>query len=87
MVLVKILKRKDASSVIIAIIAAMFLSQFIQAITNRWGIKLAHVNYGSQYFHWKEDYLLPVVWLLLELLVLEVLCWLWVWGAAAVKKK
>jgi hypothetical protein len=87
MVLIKILKRKDASSVIIAIIVAMVLMGFLQTITNRWAIKIAHVNYGPQVFHWKEDYLMPVIWLLLQLLVLEVLCWLWIWGVAAFKKK
>jgi hypothetical protein len=87
MLLVKILKRKDASSIIVAIVIGSVLLQFVETITNRWATKLAHVNYGPQYFHWKEDYLLPVVWFVLELIVLEVLCWLYVGLTGSMKKK
>ena len=88
MVLAKILKRKDASSVVIAIVIGSVLLQFVQTLTNKWAIKVANVSYSSQVnFHWKEDVLMPLLWLLFELVVLEVLCWLWVWGAAAFKKK
>ncbi len=87
MMLVKILKRKDASSVIIAVVIAMMLQQFIQTVTNHWAIRISGVNYGPTYFHWKETYLLPAVWFVLSLIVLEVLCWLWVWVAAVSKKK
>jgi hypothetical protein len=87
MVLVKILKRRDASSIVLAIVVGSLLLQFLQTVTNKWAIKISNVNYGPVPYHWKEDLLMPAVWLLLALIVLEVLCWLWVWGAAAVKKK
>lgn len=87
MLLVKILKRKDASSIIVAIYVGWALLQFGQTITNKWAISLSHVNYGPQPYHWKQDYLLPVVWLLLELIVLEVFCWIYVWCAGSMKKK
>lgn len=83
----KILKRKDASSVILAIVMGSVVLQFLESITNKWAIKIAHVNYGPIAYHWKEDLLLPAVWLVLELVALEVLCWLWVGGAAMLRKK
>ena len=85
MLLVKILKRKDASSVIVAIFIGTMLMQLVQSVTNHWAIKISHVNYGPTYFHWKEDYLLPVVWFVLSVLVLEALCWLYVLVAGSMK--
>jgi hypothetical protein len=88
MVLVKILKRKDASSIIVAIVVGSLLLQFIQTLTNKWAIKLSHVNYGSEVvFHWKEDLLMPVLWLLLGLIVLEILGWIYVLATGLMKRK
>jgi hypothetical protein len=87
MFLVKILKRRDASSIVVAIVVGSLVLQFLQTITNKWAIKISNVNYGPVPYHWKEDLLMPVVWLVLALIVLEILCWLWVWGAAMWKKK
>ena len=87
MVLVKILKRKDSSSVILAIVVGSAVLQFLQTVTNKLAIKISGVNYGSVPYHWKEDLLLPIVWLLLLLLALEVLAWIYVWGAGAMKNK
>ena len=87
MVLVRILKRKDASSIVLAIVIGSVLLQFIESITNKWAIKISRVNYGPVPYHWKEELLMPAVWLVLELLVLEVLCWIWVWGMSAMNRK
>lgn len=87
MVLTKILRRKDASSVVLAIVIGSALWQFVETITNKWAIKISHVNYGPVSYHWKEDLLMPVVWLVLELVALEIVCWLWIWGTGAMKKK
>ena len=87
MLLVKILKRKDASSIVLAIVIGSLLVQFLQSVTNKWAIKISQVNYGPVPYHWKQDFLMPAVWLLLALVALEALCWLWVWGVALFKSK
>jgi hypothetical protein len=87
MVLVKILKRRDASSVVAAIVVGYLLLQFIQTLTNKWALKISNVNYGPVSYHWKEDFLMPLVWLLLELILLEVICWLYAWLTSGIKKK
>jgi hypothetical protein len=89
MVLVKILKRKDATSVILAIFLAMVLIQFVQSITLNWANWLSGLNYGRPVdgSGWKQEYLLPVVSAVLSLLVLEVLCRIYIWGAKALNRK
>jgi hypothetical protein len=87
MVLVKMLKRLDGSSIVVAIVVGSVLLQFIQTLTNKWAIKISNVSYGPIPFHWKEDVLLPIVWLLLELILLEILCRVYVWSASALKSK
>lgn len=87
MVLTKILKRRDAASVVVAVFLAQVLLQLLQTITNKWAVKLSHVNYGPIPYHWKEDLLMPIVWALLMLILLEILCWVYVWFASGFNKK
>lgn len=84
MLLIKILKRRDASSVILAIIIAMAISQPLYTVTSRWSGILSGLEDGQYMMFtppnsgWQEMYLQPVVWVLVQLAVLEVLCWLYV---------
>jgi flagellar biosynthesis protein FlhB len=92
MVLVKVLKRRDASSVVVAILVAMILFNLVQTITAKWAGSLSglsnnqYASYMSPGTGWKGQYLYPVVYALLELLVLEVLGWIYVWASSAFKK-
>lgn len=79
MVLVKILKRRDAASLVVAILVAMAVSQFLSMVTNQPAMELANLGAGSDPAlsfggqGWRYNYLWPVVALVLQLLVLEVL--------------
>jgi hypothetical protein len=93
MLLVKILKRKDASSVLVAVLIALIVWQPLAQETAKPAAKLLGLN-NNQYLSysppggdWKSAYLYPLVSVVLQLIVLEILGWLWVWGAAAFKKK
>jgi len=93
MVLVKILKRKDASSVFVAVLAAWLVWQPLMQITAKPTGKLLslkdneYVSYSYPGTGWKAQYLFPVVQLILELVVLEILAWIYIWFAGSMKKK
>ena len=87
MLVIKVLKRKDASSVVLAIVIGSLLLQFVQTVTNYLAIKISHVNYGTITYHWKQELLLPAVWLVLGLVALELVCWIYVWVTMPLKKK
>lgn len=97
MVLVKILKRKDASSVLLAIVIAMLLQQPLVTMTGKPASiisGLSNSNQGYGYFGpgggWKEQYLFPVVWFLVQIVALEVLAWVVIllgWAAKKSMKK
>lgn len=78
MVLVKILKRKDAASLIIAIIVATAISQALFQMTFQPAADLIGADNpgGDGGFYgpgWKITYLQPLVALALQLVVLELL--------------
>ena len=78
MLLVKTLKRKDAFSVVVAIIIAMIVAQPLTIMTAKPASILSGESnqaYGPG-GSWQLQYLNPIVWALLQLVVLEVLCWL-----------
>jgi hypothetical protein len=91
MVLVKVLKRKDATSVIVAIVLAMIVYQLLNAVCARWAGQLAglddgqFVNYTSGN-DWQSQYLQPVLLAAIEIIVLEVLGWVYVWFSSMMKK-
>jgi hypothetical protein len=93
MVLVKILKRKDASSVLVAILIAMIVSQPLNLTTTHLASKISGLHNG-QYFGyggpgsgWKGEYLFPIVWAILQLLILEILGWIYVLGNRPLRRK
>lgn len=93
MVLVKVLKRKDASSVFVAVLVAWLIVQPLMQVTARPAGKLLSLKDGQYLSYnypgagWKAQYLYPVVQLVLELIVLEVLAWIYILTAASMKKK
>lgn len=93
MVLIKVLKRRDASSVVVAILLAMILEQPLVSVTGRlasW-ISDLHSNqgYGFGGFGggWKQEYLFPIVWALVQIIILEVLGWIYVFVTMPMKKR
>lgn len=93
MVLIKILKRKDASSVLVAVLMALIVWQPLMQETARPAAKLLGLN-NNQYLSyappggdWKSQYLFPVVWVIVQLLVLEVLGWIVALANRPLKRK
>lgn len=87
MLLVKIMKRKDAASVLVAIVLAMIIVQPITSCTIRiagWITSTGGQSYGPT-GDWKVEYLNPIVWALVQILVFEALAWAYVYVARMAK--
>jgi hypothetical protein len=75
MVLVKVLKRKDAASVLVAVVLALIISSYLPSLLFEVSSKISGVEslYGTSGGDWKNTYLQPTVLFILEVLLLEVL--------------
>lgn len=82
MVLTKILKRRDAASVVVAVLVALILTQPIGQVTSHLAGKISQLKSGQYAGYafpgsgWKGEYLYPVVWAVLQLVLLEILAWI-----------
>jgi H+/gluconate symporter-like permease len=88
MVLTKILKRRDGASVVVAIVLALIVSTMLTSMVNDLSQRLINnnrYNAGTDWF--KDNYITPVVAALLAILILEILCWLYVWTVGSMKKR
>lgn len=89
MVLVQVLKRKDASSIVVAVVVAWIVIGLLSAVTIELTSKISGLS-GSQYATsgggWKVIYLAPVVSAALQLIALEILARLYIWVAKALSK-
>lgn len=79
MYIVQILKRKDAAALVVGVVVALIISAFISSITS----ELANMvgNVGSEVTagpSWQQQYLVPLVWAVLQLVVFEVVIRLYV---------
>lgn len=85
MYIIKVLKRRDAASVVVAIILAMTFAQTIFLPVSQLSYKLANIsntssNYGGGYGGgWRDTYLTPLIELVLTVIVLEILIRLFVY--------
>jgi hypothetical protein len=92
MVLVNILKRRDGSSVVAAVLIALILSQPISTVTGPLAGNIMGLKDGQYYgaappgAGW-EFYVFQALWAVLQLLVLEILAWIYIWASQAAKKK
>ncbi len=89
MVLVKILQRKDAASLVVAIAVAMALNQFVSAVAFPLTFKLVGSDNEFGAFTgtgWKQEYLNPLVAFVIQLVLLEVVARLALAGREAVVK-
>lgn len=93
MLLVSLLKRRDASSVLVAIVVAMVLAQFLQTVTSDFAVKLSGLadgqyhSYGMAGAGWATQYLYPFIWAVFQLLLLEIVIRFYVWAHALLTKK
>jgi len=86
MYIVKVLKRKDAASIIVAIWIAMALSQSLYAPVFQLSYRISQLGttndsngFGGLNQGLRMEYLNPLVGLLLQLIVIELLIRLFVW--------
>lgn len=95
MYVVKLLKRKDASSVVVAVWLSWQLMQLTMAVGARattWLAGLGDADYYSrtydfQTFNWRNELLSPFVSLLVQLVILELVIRLFVWLHPMLTKK
>ncbi len=93
MVLIKILKRKDAASVLVAVLLAMIISQPLSMMSGKPASIISGLgNNPGYYFYgpggeWKSQYLFPIVWVLVQILILEILAWVCIFAGILAKKR
>ena len=78
---IKVLKRKDGATIIVGVVVAMILWQLLSMVTLSLSGKLSGLDTGDVGYGfpggWKTQYLNPVVSAALQLLLLEVVLWLY----------
>ena len=74
MVTIKVLKRKDGASLVAGVILAVITASFVSAITQSLAQKISYSNLNNYSGpSWQVAYLYPLVWFLLELIVVEII--------------
>jgi len=87
MVLVRMLKRKDAASVVVAVVVGFIVYNFLNGVVEPWASDLSSKTTSTVGGDWHDQYLYPSLLAALELLVLEVLCWAYVALNSSFKSK
>lgn len=93
MVLIRILKRKDGASLVAGVIIAMIVAQVLPVLTSGVAGRLLgledgqYTSYGFPNAGAAATYVHPVLSALLQLLLLEVIAWIYVWVASGSDKK
>lgn len=91
MVLVKMLRRHDASSVVVAVLLALIITQPLASTTGRLASRIAGLGgnggFGGYGPGWKSEYLFPVVWAIVQIIVLEILAWVYIWATHPVRRR
>ena len=71
----KVLQRKDGSTLIVGAVLAFITLQFVMAVTTPFATKLISSLDGTPPLTFKEQFLLPFVSLILQLIAVELLVW------------
>ena len=93
MVLIKVLKRKDASSVMLAVLIALIVWQPLLQVTARLAAKISGLHGGAYVAYYvpnsgrRGEYIYPIVSVIVQLLILEILGWFYILAKGALKKK
>lgn len=72
MYIVKILKRKDASSVIVAVVLALILGGITTVLTGDLAIYLSGIEHSGEVL-WRENIVRPLIAAFLQVVLLEAL--------------
>ncbi len=85
---IKVLKRKDGSSLVVGVALGLFVSQFITTITTDVSTRISNIglsnNVGGQ--GWRGGYFMPAVIFVVQLVALEILVWLYGYAHAMMDK-
>ena len=91
MELVRILKRRDGASVVVAIVLALFVESAVQAwalAPADWFSGRSGVTYGVHSTHsLREDFWFPLVLLVFELVIFELFVRIFLMAASRYKKR
>ena len=71
----KVLQRKDGSSLIVGVVLAFLTLQFVVAVAAPLTSKILDESQNLQTSGFKDQYLAPLVALLLQLIAVEILVW------------
>ena len=85
MVLVKMLKRRDGSSVVVAVAVGLVLYFLLNNLSAPLASKVT--SHPISVANWKDQYLYPLVLAVIELVILEILGWIYIWVNAGLNKK
>jgi hypothetical protein len=88
----RVLKRKDASSVVVAVVVALIVSQWLPSMVADLSNSISGTEQGmtaaySYAKDWQEQYLQPSVFAVLQLVALEILIWVYAWLRSALSGK
>ncbi|HLB66471.1 MAG TPA: hypothetical protein VJJ78_02675 [Candidatus Saccharimonadales bacterium] len=84
MVIIKVLKRKDASSVIVAVVLALVAISLVSAPAADLSNKIVNSGQGDVFANWEDIYLQPAVLALLQVAFLEVVGWIYLLVASTI---
>ena len=85
MYIVKVMKRKDASSIVVAVVIATAISMWLPSMLSKLANWISNVPNDQVFIYsmpdagWQTIYLLPTVNFLLQILALELLLWAVIW--------
>jgi len=86
--IIKVLKRKDGATLVVAIALGFIVGNFISTVGYPLASKLAYVGQTDQAQGsgpgWRFDYLIPTLTLIAGIIILELLIWIYVWIHGAV---
>lgn len=89
----RVLKRKDGASIVVAVVVAMIIGQPLPGLTSGLANTLSGATDGQTFSssfpsaNWQTRYLQPVIWALLQLILLELLIWLYGSAKSSMKNK
>lgn len=87
MAIEKVLKRKDAASVIVAVVVGLVLFQFLSNVSNELANNFSAVERPALgTIGWQDHYLVPFMAMAIQLALLELVIWVYSIANKAVSK-
>lgn len=89
MVLIKVMKRKDASSVFVAVVLAMIIGQLLTQLTMPLSSFLLQEKdgFGFPAYSVASAYLQPLLWAVAQIVLFELFAWLYLTLADSLRTK